>query len=92
MKIYDKNVHFSKLFGANKEKEYILSKISYISKFIVKDSKKIVKDSEVIVVVNKEREFSTILEEVAEDTIIYDLVNIDFKYKHKTNNYLGIAW
>jgi GDP-mannose 6-dehydrogenase len=90
IRIYDRNVQLSKLMGANKE--YILKKIPYISKFIVDNSKQIINHAEVIVVVNKEREFSDILNTVPEHKIIYDLMNIDFKNKPKMKNYFGIAW
>ena len=90
IRIYDRNVQISKLMGANKE--YILKKIPYISKFIVDSSKQIIDHAEVIVVVNKEREFSDILNAVPEHKIIYDFMNIDFKNKSKMNNYFGIAW
>ncbi len=90
IRIYDRNVQLSKLMGANKE--YILKKIPYISKFIVDNSKQIINHAEVIVVVNKEREFSDILNTVPEHKIIYDLMNIDFKNKPKMINYFGIAW
>ena len=90
IRIYDRNVQISRLMGANKE--YILKKIPYISKFIVDNSKQIVDHAEVIVVVNKEREFSDILNTVPEDKIIYDLMNIDFENKPKMKNYFGIAW
>lgn len=90
IRIYDRNVRFAKLMGSNKE--YILKKIPYISKFIVDSLKQIIDHAEVIVVVNKEGEFSDILNSVPAHKIIYDLVNIDFKNKSKMKNYTGIAW
>jgi len=90
IRIFDKNVHFAQLMGANRE--YILQKIPYISKFIVDDPDKLVQASEILVVVNKEKEFAEILEKAPEDTLIYDLVNIDFKGKENNSNYVGIAW
>ncbi len=90
IKIYDKNVHFSQLVGANKE--YILKKIPFISKFVTDDANKIIDDSDVIVVVNKDEIFCDLLNKVPVDKIIFDLVNIDFKDKEKRKNYVGIAW
>lgn len=90
IKIYDKNVHLSKLMGANKA--YILKKIPYISKFIIDDPSEIIDSSEVIVVVNKDDEFKGILRKVPKDRIIYDLVNIDFQKKEEMQNYIGISW
>ena len=90
VKIYDKNVHFSHLLGANRE--FILAKIPYISKFITNNPNEIIQNADVIVVVNKEEEFKNILNKIPEDKIIYDLVNIDFENKKKMKNYIGIAW
>ena len=90
IRIFDRNVRFSKLMGANKE--YILKKIPYVSKFLVKKSETIIDHSDVIVVVNKEKEFEKILNRASEDRIIYDLVDIDFEDRHRMKNYVGIAW
>jgi GDP-mannose 6-dehydrogenase len=90
IKIYDKNVNLSKLIGANKN--YILEKIPYISKFLIENPDEIIADSDVVVVVNKEKEFSGILERMPEDKIIYDLVNIEIKNKKLKKNYKGISW
>ncbi len=90
IKIYDKNVHLSQLVGANKE--YILKKIPYISKFITDDPSEIINNSDVIVVVNKDEVFGDLLTRVPVEKIIFDLVNIDFKDKEKRKNYIGIAW
>lgn len=90
IRIYDKNVHLSRLTGANRE--YILRKIPYISKFIIGDPSVIIDSSEVIVVVNKDDEFKSILKKVPKDRIIYDLVNIDFQQREVMQNYFGISW
>ena len=90
IRIYDKNVYLAQLLGANRE--YILSKIPYISKFIVEDPEELIDHSEIIVVVNNENSFAGILEKVSSEKIIYDFVNIDFKNKHTCENYMGIAW
>ena len=90
VKIYDRNVRLSQLVGANKE--YILKKIPFISKFIFDDPNEIIESSDVIIVVNKEKEFSDILERVPADKIIYDLVYIDFNNKERKKKYKGIAW
>jgi hypothetical protein len=63
-----------------------------MSKFISDEPDEIIEKSDVIVVVNKEREFSDILDRVSADKIIYDLVNIDFKNKEKMKNYIGVSW
>lgn len=90
IRIYDQNVRLSELMGANRE--YILKKIPYVSKFIVETSAEIIAHADVIVIVNKEKEFEAILTEVPEDKILYDLVNLDVPHKQLRENYTGIAW
>lgn len=90
IKIYDRNVHLSHLMGANKD--YILAKIPFISKFIVSDSSELIDNSEVIIVVNREEEFAEILKRLPKEKIIYDLVNCDFEGKRSRENYNGIGW
>lgn len=88
--IFDRNVHLSKLFGANKD--YIMSKIPYVSKFITDNTESIISNAEVVVVVNKDLEYSSILNRMNHETIIYDFVNIDFENRQLMKNYTGIAW
>jgi GDP-mannose 6-dehydrogenase len=90
IRVYDQNVRLSELMGANRE--YILKKIPYVSKFIVETSAEIIDHADVIVIVNKEKEFETILTDVPEHIILYDLVNIDVPHKQLRKNYTGIAW
>jgi GDP-mannose 6-dehydrogenase len=90
VRIYDSNVHLSRLTGANKE--YILKRIPYVSKFISANADDLINHSDVIVVVNKEEEFREILNRVPDDRIIYDLVNIEFDKRDEMTGYFGIAW
>ena len=90
IRIYDQNVRLSELIGANRE--YVLKKIPYVSKFIVETSGEIIAHADVIVIVNKEKEFEAILTDIPENKIIYDLVNIDVPHKQLRENYTGIAW
>ena len=90
IKIYDKDVHFSKLIGANRE--YILRKIPFIAKFLTNDLDEVVESSDVIIIVNREDELLNLHEKISEDKIIYDLVNINLKNRSKYKNYTGIAW
>lgn len=88
--IYDRNVQLAQLIGTNKE--YILNKIPLISTLITNDPAKLVRDSEVIIITNKENEFTTIANQIPKDKIIYDLVNLDFPSRAKHKNYVGVAW
>lgn len=90
IRVYDRNVHFSQLMGANRD--YILQKIPYISKFVTDDYREVLEKSRVIVVVNRSAEFGDILRQAPEDSIIYDLVNIDFEGRDRRLNYFGLSW
>ena len=90
IRIYDSNVQLSRLTGANRE--YILKRIPYVSKFISANADDLINHSDVIVVVNKEEEFREILNRVPDDRIIYDLVNIEFDRRDGMSGYFGIAW
>ncbi len=90
IRIYDKNVEVSKLVGANRE--FIMQRIPLISRFIQGDAAEVVMNSDLIVVVNKEAGFAKILEDLPSETIVFDLVNIDFRGKAERANYAGIAW
>jgi len=90
IRIYDKNVHLSKLVGANRE--YILQRIPFISRFITELASDVVKNSDIIVIVNRDEGFKEILEKLPRDMVILDLVNFDFDEKNNMNNYIGVAW
>jgi GDP-mannose 6-dehydrogenase len=90
IRIYDKNVHLSRLVGANRE--FILQRIPLISRFIFEDAADVVEASELIVIVNDDATFPPILEALPADKIIYDLVDLKFHGRVDKNNYIGIAW
>lgn len=87
--IFDNNVHFSKIMGANRD--YILNKIPLISEFIINDSDQFIEKCEVFVVVNNSKEYADILERLDISKTIFDLVNIG-NDELKTNNYIGLSW
>ena len=69
-----------------------MGKIPLISRFIINDAKELVESSQVIVVVNNQEEFKDILEKVPKETVVCDLVNINFKNRGSLRAYMGIAW
>lgn len=87
--VYDKYVHLSRLFGANKD--YILNKIPLISKFLIDDPKILVESSDLLVIVNNDDEYKKILNKISKNKTIYDLVNLDFENRSELN-YEGISW
>lgn len=90
IRIFDRNVRLSKLFGANKK--FIMEKIPFISKFIINNPAEIISHSDVLIVVNNDEEFKDILSNAPKGKIIYDLVNLSFKNKDKNKKYKGISW
>ncbi len=88
IKIYDQNVHLSKLTGTNKE--YIDQHIPHLSKLMVKDSKKLADWADVLVVCTNEAEFMQLMGSVY-DKVILDLVRLSVK-PNSTNEYIGINW
>lgn len=90
IRIFDQNVQIAKLVGANKE--YILKKIPFIAKFIVSTENEIIEHSDVIVIVNQDKDFRSILNKVPKEKILFDLVNYDFENKSVLENYKGLSW
>lgn len=90
IKIFDKNVHLSKILGANKE--YILKKIPLISSFVTDNFEEVVDHSEAIVIVNNDPEYKHILEDLKDKKIVYDLVNMDYSARFNSEKYHGISW
>jgi GDP-mannose 6-dehydrogenase len=90
VKIYDHNIQLSQLIGSNRE--FIYQRIPFISRFMTDDIKEVVEQSEVIVVVNKEKEFKTIINDSYHNKIIYDLVNVGLDNREKKVNYIGVSW
>jgi len=90
IKIYDRNVQLSQLIGKNKE--YILSKIPYISRFMVDNPRDVVDVSEILVIVNNDNEYIQLLNHIDKHKIIYDLVGLKIDDKERLVNYKGISW
>ncbi|WP_319480772.1 UDP-glucose/GDP-mannose dehydrogenase family protein [uncultured Draconibacterium sp.] len=86
--IYDKNINLSLLTGTNKE--FIDEKIPHLSSFLVNSTQEIIDNCDVIIVNNKEKEFTDILKNV-NSKIIIDMVRLDESLISK-QNYTGINW
>jgi len=71
VRIYDKHVHLSRLTGANRE--FILQRIPYISRFISDNLGDVIAPSELIVVVNRTPGLEEQLGHLAGTRPIYDL-------------------
>ena len=73
IRIYDPHVHVSQLTGANRD--YILKKIPFISRFITDDLAGTVQDAELLVIVNRIPEVEQTLAQLSAGKSIYDLTD-----------------
>jgi GDP-mannose 6-dehydrogenase len=89
IRIYDKNVHLSKLRGANRE--FIDVHIPHLSKLMVNQLGKLIDDVDVIVVSNRESEYIDVLLESESSAIIIDMVRLPDPIRLRVN-YVGINW
>lgn len=89
VKIYDKNVHLSKLNGANRE--YIDIHIPHLSKLMVNQLGELIDDVDVIIVNNRESEYIDVLLETESSAIIIDMVRLPDPIRLR-RNYVGINW
>lgn len=89
VKIYDKNVHLSKLNGANRE--YIDYHIPHLSKLMVNQLGELIDDVDVIIVSNRETEYIDVLLETESSAIIIDMVRLPDPIRLR-RNYVGINW
>jgi len=90
IRIYDRNVHLAKLFGANKE--YINKKIPHVSNLLVENIGDILEHSELLIIGNKNKEFGDILKRLDGSYIILDLVRIINDTNGIKGKYEGICW
>jgi GDP-mannose 6-dehydrogenase len=88
LSIYDRNVDYARVHGANRE--YINSRIPHVASLLKSDLAEVVAHSEVMVVGNKDRQFEQVLKNLPEDKIAVDLVG----FMQTTSNGVaqGIGW
>ena len=89
IKIFDRNVHLSRLTGTNKE--YIDEKIPHLTKLLVSDMKELTDSSDVLVITNNEKEFEIPLKDISDKTIV-DFVRVPDELLRNKQNYYGINW
>lgn len=87
--IYDKNVHLSKLTGTNKE--YIDKHIPHLSRLMKAEINEVLDETEVIVVNNKEQEYTDTLLALDSNHQIIDMVRLPEAIRQK-KHYKGINW
>ncbi|MGA4530023.1 nucleotide sugar dehydrogenase [Ectopseudomonas chengduensis] len=88
LRIFDSNVEYARVFGANKE--YIESKIPHVSSLLCKELDEVVSQSDVLIIGNGEQRFAEVMNSVGDDKQIVDLMGF---MAHATQaNKEGICW
>jgi GDP-mannose 6-dehydrogenase len=88
LKIYDNNVHLSKLFGANKE--FIEQHLPHLSDLITDDPQEAIQDAEVVLFNHKGFDPTPYMDDLATKSSLIDLVRIpDLE---QMENYNGLCW
>uniref|UniRef100_A4XSX6 GDP-mannose 6-dehydrogenase n=1 Tax=Ectopseudomonas mendocina (strain ymp) TaxID=399739 RepID=A4XSX6_ECTM1 len=88
LRIFDSNVEYARVFGANKE--YIESKIPHVSSLLCKELDEVVAQSDVLIIGNGEQRFAEVMDSIGDDKQIVDLVGF---MAHPTQaNREGICW
>lgn len=88
IRIYDKNVRISQLTGTNAD--FIAAKLPHLHEIISDDLDTVCSESDVLVITNKEKEFSEVPGRYPHKCIV-DLVR-QFTEIDYTGNYEGISW
>lgn len=86
--IYDRNVEYARVHGANKE--YIESKIPHVSSLLDSDFNRVIERSDLIVLGNADERFRRLVEEQLDGKQIVDLVG--FMSHTSGNGSEGICW
>ncbi|GLK87708.1 GDP-mannose 6-dehydrogenase [Pseudomonas turukhanskensis] len=88
LSIYDSNVEYARVHGANKD--YIESKIPHVSSLLNSDFDQVVDGSDIIVLGNRDERFRPLAQHAPEGKQVVDLVGF---MKHTTNGTTeGICW
>ena len=88
LQIYDRNVEYARVHGANRE--YIESKIPHVSSLLRTNLEKVVADADVIVLGNGDELFAAVVEKLAPEKKMLDLVG--FMRHTSTEQAVGIGW
>lgn len=86
--IYDRNVEYARVFGANRD--YIESKIPHVSSLLRADLDEVVAQADVIVIGNSDPQFAGLVERVPDGKTVIDLVG--FMKERSGAGQEGICW
>jgi GDP-mannose 6-dehydrogenase len=89
IKIYDKNVHLSRLMGKNKD--YLFNKLPHINEVLIENLDDLVCNSELLIIVNKDKEISKLMNKDLSQLDLIDLARVTEDWK-KLSKYDGICW
>lgn len=90
LRIYDRNVHLARLFGANKE--YITRRIPHISNLMVSSIRDVLNHAEVLIIGNHSKEFADAVRRLEGDYTVVDFVRILKDTAEAKGDYKGLCW
>jgi len=90
LSIYDSNVEYARVHGANKD--YIESKIPHVSSLLNSDFDQVVNDSDIIILGNRDERFRTLADKTPEGKRVIDLVGFMSKATSEDGRAEGICW
>src|SRR5690606_30850955 len=88
LRIFDSNVEYARVFGANKE--YIESKIPHVSSLLCKELDEVVTESDVLIIGNGDPRFAEVLKNAGDDKRFIDLIGFMEHTSSATRE--GICW
>jgi GDP-mannose 6-dehydrogenase len=89
LRIYDKNVNFGRLVGANRD--FILNRIPHISRLMVDNVDSVLDHAQIVVIGNKDPEFQDVPSRLRDGQSIVDFVRVSPQTSNGAS-YQGICW
>ncbi|KQQ50719.1 GDP-mannose dehydrogenase [Pseudomonas sp. Leaf127] len=90
LSIYDSNVEYARMHGANKE--YIESKIPHVSSLLNADFDQVIDHSDVIILGNRDERFRALADKAPEGKHVVDLVGFMTRATAQSGRSEGICW
>ncbi|AEF23836.1 MULTISPECIES: nucleotide sugar dehydrogenase [Pseudomonas] len=88
LRIFDSNVEYARVFGANKE--YIESKIPHVSSLLCQELDEVVGESDVLIIGNGDKRFAEVMSNAGDDKQFIDLFGFMTHTSNSTKE--GICW
>ena len=90
LSIYDSNVEYARVHGANKD--YIEGKIPHVSSLLNSDFDDVINNSDVIILGNRDEKFRSLAQNAPHGKQVIDLVGFMSKATCTTGRTEGICW